>query len=811
MLVEEQIQARQERGRQAIQKITARPPHGPYGDYAVRSASGKSYRVALRGPGLFDNYCSCPDFAGNTLGTCKHIESLLQRLRRRRRSALGQQDYQRRRASLSLRYGETIDVRLRMPNGASAELQRVAASYFDSSGILPGKHYKEFGKLLDELRRVDESAVVYSDVIEFVDRINEFEEGLDFERRQLRKMEAGKLPLDRLLKQPLFPYQMRGALFAACRGRVVLADDMGLGKTIQTIAAIELLRQRRGIERVLVVAPTSVKYQWQTEIEKFCDLSVQVIDGLHPRRKKLYERPAFFNLINYELVLKDLERIQALGADVIVLDEAQRIRNWATATARRVKQLKSRYAIVLTGTPLENKLEELYSVVEFVDGRLLGPAFRFLKEHVDRTEKGKLLGYRKLGEVRRRLEPILLRRTRSEVLRELPKRTDQIFRMPMTKQQAEPYWEQNDILAKLMHKWERQGWLSEMDLRRITCCIQNMRMLCNSTFLFDKETNVSPKLDEFREIIRELAIEEGRKVVVFSEYERMTWLAGEVLKKLKIDFVSLHGLVPARKRGALIKRFREDPDCKVFFSTDAGGVGLNLQAATAVINFEPPWNPARLEQRIGRVHRMGQLHPVQVIHMLTEKSIEERVWETMRLKMALFAGVFESGDDEISFEKLGRKSMLETLKEVFAERTEPADDRAPGQEAKDSPIAVEPAAEPPAPPSAASPATPPSPLPVPPPGAPPAPAAELTQAMSGLIEAGMRFLEAISFVATGPESAPTPAGRLNGPPKDFVSDIIRTDSETGVPMLTIPLPETVTTERVANAIGSFLRTFQARG
>lgn len=810
MLVEEQIQARQERAREAIKKITARPPNGPYGDYAVRSTSGKDYRVAMRGPGLFDNYCSCPDFAVNTLGTCKHIESLLQRLRSRRGSALKRQNFQRRRASLSLRYGETIDVRLRLPEGASAELRQVAARYFDSSGTLHEGRYKEFGKLLDELRRVDEAAVVYSDVVEFVDRMNEFDEGLEFERRRVRELEAGKLPLDNLLKQPLFPYQMRGALFAAGRGRVILADDMGLGKTIQTLAAVELLRQRRGIQRVLVIAPASVKYQWQTEIEKFCDRSVQVIDGLHPQRKKLYERPAFFNLINYELVLKDLERIQALGADVIVLDEAQRIRNWVTATARCVKQLKSRYAIVLTGTPLENKLEELYSVVEFVDGRLLGPAFRFLKEHVVTNEKGKLLGYRNLGEVRRRLEPILLRRTRSEVLRELPKRSDQIFRVRMTKEQAEPYWEQNEILARLMHKWEHQGWLSEIDLRRITCCIQNMRMLCNSTYLFDKETNVSPKLDEFREIIRELAIEEGRKVVVFSEYERMTRLAGEVLKKLKIDFVSLHGHVPARKRGALIKRFREDPDCKVFFSTDAGGVGLNLQAATAVINFEPPWNPARLEQRIGRVHRMGQLHPVQVIHMLTENSIEERVWETMRLKKALFAGVFESGDDEISFEKLGRKSMLQSLKEVFAERSEPAGGIAPGSEAEVPAIAVEPAAEPSQQSADAVPATPPAQPPVPP-SAVAAPAkADPSQAMAGLIEAGVRFLEAISPAAGGPEIGAASAGRLNGSPSDFVSNIMRTDSDTGRPMLTIPLPETVTAERIASAISGFLQAFQAQ-
>ena len=420
-----------------------------------------------------------------------------------------------------------------------------------------------------------------------------------------------------------------------------------------------------------MIAPASVKYQWKTEIEKFTGHSVQVIDGLLPRRKQLYAAPAFFNLSSYELILRDIKYMHEMRPDLIILDEAQRIRNWATATARTIKQLKSRYAFVLTGTPLENKLEELYSVVEFVDGRRLGPAFRFLHEHRIEDEKGKLLGYRGLDRIHQKLEPILLRRTRKEVLTELPPRTDQIFRVPLTPQQAEPYWEQSDILARLMRKWERQGWLSEIDLRRITCCIQNMRMLCNSTFLFDKTSRHSPKLDEFREIIRELAIEEDRKVVVFSEYERMTHLAGEELAKLGIGFVSLHGGVPRRKRGALMEKFRHDPACKVFLSTDAGGVGLNLQAASAVINFEPPWNPARLEQRIGRVHRLGQSRPVQVIHFLTTGSIEERVWETLRLKKSLFAGVFDSPAAEVSFAALGKKSVLQAVKEIFAEAAPP--------------------------------------------------------------------------------------------------------------------------------------------
>jgi hypothetical protein len=322
-----------------------------------------------------------------------------------------------------------------------------------------------------------------------------------------------------------------------------------------------------------------------------------------------------------------------------------------------------------------------------------------------------------------------------------------------------------------------------------------MRMLCNSTFLFDKQTNHSPKLAEFREIVRELVTEEGRKVVVFSEYERMTHLAGEELKKLGIGFVSLHGGVPSRNRGALMEKFRRDAECKVFLSTDAGGVGLNLQAASAVINFEPPWNPARLEQRIGRVHRMGQAHPVHVVHLLTKDSIEERVWETLKLKKSLFAGVFDSPTGEVSFAKLGRKSVLQTMKEIFADqpgRPKPIVDQAPPKA-----VPVESAATPPAP--APPPAVPPqlvAPVPA-------APAHGFEQNAGALIETGLRFLESLAAIVQS-----TPAGTTAEQPiGQRLSSLVSHDPNTGRKTLSIPLPQSIDEDRLARAIAGVLSAF----
>jgi len=352
MLIEQQIAERQARANSAVTRILERPSGREYGDYKIKSSSGRSYRVVLRGRGLFDNYCSCPDFAVNTLGTCKHIEALLSRLKGRRRKTLETAEYKRNRASISLKYGDTIEVWLHLPAAPSQALLALAAQYFDPSGLLLREHYRQFSEVLSAIQNADDQAVVYSDVLDYLDRENELAEGVELERKLLAQLKQDKDPVPGLLKTKLLPYQTRGALFAACRGRVVLADDMGLGKTVQALAATELLRRRKGIERVLVIAPASVKYQWKTEIEKFTGHSAQVIDGLLPRRQAQYASPSFFTLTSYELALKDVEAMHDLKPDLIILDEAQRIRNWETATARTIKQLKSRYAFVLTGTPL---------------------------------------------------------------------------------------------------------------------------------------------------------------------------------------------------------------------------------------------------------------------------------------------------------------------------------------------------------------------------------------------------------------------------------------------------------------------------
>jgi SNF2 family DNA or RNA helicase len=213
--------------------------------------------------------------------------------------------------------------------------------------------------------------------------------------------------------------------------RALLADEMGLGKTIQAIAACVLLAKLKQIERVLVVCPASLKAEWEEQIARFCDRPTRLIFGSPAQRHAAYQEPAFFTIVNYEQVLGDAEEINStLQPDVIVLDEAQRIKNWHTKTARRVKSLRSRYAFVLTGTPLENRIDELYSIIQYLDPEIFGPLFRFNRDFYKLDERGRAVDYQNLTDLRARLQPLLLRRRKSDVEAQLPGRTIKTYDVP---------------------------------------------------------------------------------------------------------------------------------------------------------------------------------------------------------------------------------------------------------------------------------------------------------------------------------------------------------------------------------------------
>jgi SNF2 family DNA or RNA helicase len=514
-------------------------------------------------------------------------------------------------------------------------------------------------KRIARLSQLGHEAIVYPDAEEFIQQ-RLFQERMRDATAAIRR-DPYNHPLRKgLLKVPLLPYQLDGVAFAAGAGRAVLADDMGLGKTIQGVGVAEYLAE---VRKVLVVCPASLKSQWRSEIHRFGDRDVQLIGGRTAERLSQYDNPCFFTVCNYEQVLRDILAIERVSWDLIILDEGQRIKNWESKTAATIKALRSRFALVLSGTPLENRLDELYSVVQFVDDRRLGPGFRFFNQHRVIDEKGKVLGYKNLTSLRETLKLILLRRTRDSVRLELPPRTVEIVRITPTQEQLDIHQAQMQIVATIV----RKKFISEMDLLRLQKALLMCRMTANSTYLIDKQKapGHSTKLERLNELFEQLFEEPDRKVILFSEWTTMLDLIEPMLKKRKIEFVRLDGSVPQRQRQELVHRFQTSPECRVFLTTNAGSTGLNLQAANTVINVDLPWNPAVLEQRIARAHRMGQSQPVQVYVLVTEQTLEENLLTTLSAKKDLALAALDPASEidqvDVASGMQELKSRLEVL------------------------------------------------------------------------------------------------------------------------------------------------------
>ena len=252
----------------------------------------------------------------------------------------------------------------------------------------------------------------------------------------------------------------------------------------------------------------------------------------------------------------------------------------ANFSSRMSRYIDSPYAIVLTGTPLENKLEELISIVQFVDQHRLGPTWKLLHEHQVKDEAGRVTGYTGLEKIGQTLAPVMIRRRKSEVLRQLPSRTDQNLLVPMTDMQMVYHQENADVVVRIVQRWRKTRFLSDKEQRRLTCALQNMGMSCNSTNLLDHESDYGVKADELAALFDNLFADPDAKAVVFSQWTRTHDILIRRLEARGLGYVSFHGGVPSEKRLALVERFRDDPACCVFLSTDAGSTGLNLQHAS---------------------------------------------------------------------------------------------------------------------------------------------------------------------------------------------------------------------------------------
>lgn len=651
------------RKRAAQEKFTITLGEMHKGEHLIETPRGKQYVITIHDPFNKRGHCSCPDFSTNRLNTCKHLIYFEDWFKKKIKSN----------KTLAKRIGKErfpfIDIYWDSANqrpGMFCEYQpseiqdihHLLAEYFNGDGVFIKHDFSELLTLMKQL--YGNKKVRFQE--EVLKRLDDF-----LLARQMEKLADTPPSSLQRLKTGLYPYQLDGVRFALYKSGALIGDEMGLGKTLQAIALSLLKKEVFGFNKVLIVTLASLKEQWKREIEKFTDEKAVVIGGSRLRRQSCYTQDeSLFKITNYEAVMKDNLIISRFKPDLVILDEAQRIKNFTTKTAEAVKGISRKHSLVLTGTPLENKLEDVYSIVQFLDPQLLSPLWKFAADHfmLSRNKKGKILGYRNLDKLNERLKSIVIRRRKEEVLSDLPDETINNYFVDLAGPQYKIHNGYLQSLVPLLNK----KFLTPLDLRRIQDLLLCMRMVCDSTYLIDRKTNISPKLNELDGVLDELVIQNGRKVVIFSEWTTMNFLIAKNLSEAGIPFVELSGKVPVNKRQCLIDEFTNNPGCKVFLSTDAGGTGLNLQAADCVVNFELPWNPAKMKQRIGRVNRIGQKSKcVNVVNLISKNSIEEKILAGIQLKTDLFKGVFDGGVDAVEFSHEKRTEMLNKLREMIGE------------------------------------------------------------------------------------------------------------------------------------------------
>jgi SNF2 family DNA or RNA helicase len=474
-------------------------------------------------------------------------------------------------------------------------------------------------------------------------------------------------------------------MFATTNGfGTLLADEMGLGKTLQAIGAAVFLKSKGKAKNALIVTPASLKFNWPIEIEKFTDEKYVVIDGTPEERIAQWLRDeVFFTIVNYELILEDLfggreykqdeeddwetknrkarlsekakqrERIltpiRTRMWDFLAIDEAHQIKSHGARRTQNVKSLRSKFRMALTGTPMDGRLEELHSVMGFVAPGLLGSKSRFFQMHIDTDFWGKVTGYKRLGEVSKRIEPYFIRRLKKDVLKDLPNKIYENRTVLLTPEERKIY----KALASGGHE-------ATEDTQAIVACIR-CKQFCNWPKMVDEDCKAASKMESFKEVLEEVVIQNGHKVLVFSQYKEMLNILVKVLDKMGLKYLRIDGGTPKTDRAGMQAQFNTDPQIDIMIGTEAMSMGLNFTGADYVVNYDDNWSPAIMNQREDRAHRIGQKNVVTVVNFICRDTIEERIRDVIYGKNKITAEVLGDATDEVILKRLNPKEVAKLL------------------------------------------------------------------------------------------------------------------------------------------------------
>ncbi|MBV7454907.1 DEAD/DEAH box helicase [Acidovorax sp. sif1233] len=476
------------------------------------------------------------------------------------------------------------------------------------------------------------------------------------------------------LQVQLRPYQLEGLAwlqYLRAQGLGgILADDMGLGKTAQALAHVLAEKEAGRLTRpALVVLPTSLLFNWQAEAARMAPgLRVLALHGASRGQRYLQMADHDLVLTTYPLLWRDVEALAAQPFHLLILDEAQMVKNAGSRSARALRQLQAPHLLCLTGTPLENHLGELWAQFDFLMPGFLGDVRSFnARWRKPIEENGETLRAQLLSQ---RVRPFILRRRKQDVATELPPRTEVIQRVQLQGKQRELYEAVRTTADKQVRRaLERQSF----DGAQITIldALLKLRQVCCDPRLVKGTTKTAQTMERAKlELLADMLpalVDEGRRVLVFSQFTEMLALAAELLDTLALPYLTLTGQTPPRQRGAVVRRFqaRDATSAPILLvSLKAGGLGLNLTAADTVIHLDPWWNPAVEEQATARAHRIGQDQPVFVYKLVVEGSIEERMLELQARKAALAQGVLgHDAEGAVKFSEADLHALLAPLTE----------------------------------------------------------------------------------------------------------------------------------------------------
>jgi len=424
----------------------------------------------------------------------------------------------------------------------------------------------------------------------------------------------------------------------------ILADDMGLGKTLQAIAFI-LSERKEKIKPALIIAPTSLIYNWQAELERFAPgLKIKIIDGAKGEREKLLEDLAGVDLVltSYPLLRRDIEEYQSMEFSCCILDEAQYIKNFQSQTAQATKLIRTEKRFALTGTPIENSVLELWSIFEFLMPGYLPSYTNFQKKYLSPIEKDQDPAATR--EFSRLVRPFILRRVKEDVLPELPPKIENKMVSELTDEQKKCYLAYHaQIRSELTEEINEKGFARSRI--KVLAGLTRLRQICCHPGMFlENFQGESGKLIQLQEVLREV-IDSGHRVLLFSQFTKMLAIIQKMLDEEKYRYFYLDGSINSKERLKMVNDFNNGEGEVFLISLKAGGTGLNLTGADVVIHFDPWWNPAVEEQASDRAHRIGQKKVVQVMKFVSKGTIEEKIYQLQEKKKELIDKLVKPGED----------------------------------------------------------------------------------------------------------------------------------------------------------------------